>query len=95
MTGTFFMCDGQPAAQLSAMIAADNNKYYTGNVDVHLPDYFPDSESDHSNTAFNKWFKTVDARVGGFLMVHATMLRTMHLGLMASFLHFLVAFMLV
>ncbi|KAL7512472.1 hypothetical protein ACHAXN_009686 [Cyclotella atomus] len=43
MTGAFFMCDGQPAAQLSAMIAADNNKYYTGNVDVHLPDYSPDN----------------------------------------------------
>ena len=41
LIGCFFLCDGQPVAQPSKLIAIDNRKYYIGDDSAELPDFFP------------------------------------------------------
>ena len=36
--GCFFMCDGQPAAQLSKLIASDNRRFYLGEKETPIYD---------------------------------------------------------
>ena len=52
----FFMFDVQPAAQLSSMIAADNQRFYLGKSDAPFPDeLFPDKADSNTDEEFEKW----------------------------------------
>ncbi|KAL7523895.1 hypothetical protein ACHAWF_001594 [Thalassiosira exigua] len=63
--GSFFMCDGQPAAQLSKIIAADNGKYYLGKKDTPFPkNLFPERLTKPNNEEFDKWFHSINNRFG-------------------------------
>ena len=65
--GAFFMCNGQPAAQLLSIIAADNQRYYLGRNEVPFPeDLFPERScrDRNENSDFDKWFHQINCRVG-------------------------------
>ncbi|KAL9178464.1 hypothetical protein ACHAXT_003794 [Thalassiosira profunda] len=59
-----FLCDGQPAAQLSAIIAADNRRFYCGDGNQELPDLFPDNPANTNDDEFERWFKAINVRMG-------------------------------
>ena len=50
------MCDGQPAAQLSNIIAIDNRRFYCGDTTSSMPDLFPDTNNGNNDEQFNTWF---------------------------------------
>ncbi|KAL7540626.1 hypothetical protein ACHAXR_010257 [Thalassiosira sp. AJA248-18] len=66
--GAFFMCDGQPAANLSSVIAADNMHFYSGQraeTDAFdLEELFPHHDSQNKGIPFDKWLDAIDKRVG-------------------------------
>ena len=66
--GAIFMCDGQPAANLSSVIAADNMRYYRGrDVDPEMLDLleiFPHHKNNDKGSAFDRWFEKMNQRVG-------------------------------
>ena len=65
LIGGFFMCDGQPTAQLSKLTAADNRKHYLGDDNTTLSDMFPDSpDKDNNNDEFEMWFNEVNNKYG-------------------------------
>ena len=58
--GAIFMCDGQPAAKISSIIAADNRSFYLGKTDATFPDeLFPDESDKDKNTEFDEWFHAI------------------------------------
>ena len=59
------MCDGQPAAQLSSMIDADNQQLYQGKKETPFPDeLFPDNIDSKKNDDFEDWFNSINSRFG-------------------------------
>ena len=61
----FFMCDGQPAAQLSKIVAADNHKFYMNCKKSHAPNLFPEDDGSDLDEVFEGWLKK-DSKVGFF-----------------------------
>ena len=64
LLGGFFMCDGQPAAQMSQWLSIDNRKYYLGDKYAELPDLFPDDTDDDKDEDFDKWLNEMDSKYG-------------------------------
>ena len=63
--GAIFMCDGQPAAKISSIIAADNRSFYLGKTDATFPDeLFPDESDKDKNTEFDEWFHAINSHFG-------------------------------
>ena len=71
--GAIFMCDGQPAAQFSTIIAEDNRKYYLGEDGEIRDDDIASIEETTvdndggelaSNDHFEEWFNSINQRFG-------------------------------
>ena len=64
--GSFFMCDGQPVAQLSTMIAADNWRFYLGDKNSPLDEkLFPkDPDPEEEDSDFQLWLREKDRKQG-------------------------------
>ena len=62
------MCDGQPAATLSSVVAADNRRFYLDDADdeelpFDLDALFPHRKS-NSTSEFSKWFCRINLQCG-------------------------------
>ncbi|EJK63705.1 hypothetical protein THAOC_15623 [Thalassiosira oceanica] len=68
--GAIFMCDGQPANQISLLVSADNQRFYFGK-ETEMPDVFPegkpDEEKDEEEFQFDDWAANIRQRLPGFL----------------------------
>ena len=70
--GAIFMCDGQPAAKIASIIAADNRKFYLNKDDGNFPDeHFPDDDSGKVKTDFDKWFIAINSQYGFLGKAHS------------------------
>ena len=59
-----FVCDGQPAAQISKWIAANNRRFYLGDSDAELPDLFADDCNKPNDEEFEKLFAENNVKFG-------------------------------